>query len=255
MYSKPFIWTAADGYTQLYNPYPNSSANAYSINNSGQVAGGIGLNAYLWNTPTELEQYPMVEKLVAINDSGQAVGIYTTTTVNYVTSDSVFFDSNFQTYYNIGSLYPDIEHNATYVTDMNNYGVAVGTSHFTAFIWDSVNGMRDIGTLPGMTCFPQAINNLGQVVGYCNYEVDGHYDSHAFLWDEQNGMQDLGTFGGNSASAYDINDSGQIVGQYRSPSGYFHAFLLTPNSVPEPSVMISYLLGLMWIVRNIVRKK
>jgi len=86
-----------------------------------------------------------------------------------------------------------------------------------------------------------------------NLYVNRLYETHAFLWDEQNGMQDLGTFGGNSAKAYDINDSGQIVGQYRSPSGYFHAFLLTPTAVPEPSLMISYLLGLMWIVRNIIR--
>ncbi len=258
--STPFIWSETNGYTQLYMPNPNSRATVYSINNSGRVAGAIDSNAYIWNTPTELEQYPIVQKLVAVNDSGQTIGTYGTTTVNnYTTIDSFFFDSDFDpydfsTFCNIGSLYPGFINNFTSVTDMNNYGVAVGFSHFTAFIWDSVNGMRDIGTLPGMTCFPQAINNLGQVVGYCNYEVDGHYDSHAFLWDEQNGMQDLGTFGGNSAMACDINDLGQIVGEYRSPSGYFHAFLLTPNSVPEPSLILSYLLGLAWITKNIIRK-
>jgi len=55
--------------------------------------------------------------------------------------------------------------------------------------------------------------------------------------------------------ARDINDSGQIVGEYQTPSGYFHAFLLTPNSVPEPSLILSYLLGLMWITKSIIRRK
>jgi len=253
---KPFLWTTEGGYTQLYNPNPNSSVTVYSINNSGQVVGSINGCGYLWNTPTELERLGP-DYMSAINDSGQMVGYSTqgTPPLTPLTSISSFVDPIENKTYDMGSLNPDI--NITTVIDLNNYGIAVGSSSAGGlahgFIWDKVSGIRDIGTL-GLECFPQAINDLGQVVGYSNLYVNGLYETHAFLWDEQSGMQDLGTFGGNSAYAYDINDLGQIVGEYRSPSGYFHPFLLTPASVPEPSLMVSYLLGLMWIVRNIIRK-
>jgi len=254
----PFIWSEADGYTKLY---PNSHAYVYSINNLGQVAGAIDSKGYIWNSPTELKQYPYVQELFAVNDNGQTIGSYGTNTVNYSTCDSFFFDSNFDpydihTFCNIGTLPPKLERNFTDVVDMNNYGVVLGTSHFRPFIWDSVNGMREISIF-GEVCYPQAINNLGQVVGYCKVIINenGNYEYHAFIWDEQNGMQDLGAFGGNDAMAYDINDSGQIVGEYRSSSGYPHAFLLTPQTVPEPSLILSYLLGLMWITKSIIRRK
>jgi len=252
---KPFIWSNTDSYTSLYQP-GNNTYYVNSINNSGQVVGGIGGLGYIWNTPTELERLGP-DYMSAINNSGQMVGYSTQGNPPWIplTSISSFIDPVENKTYGIGSLNYDI--NITRVTDLNNYGIAVGYSGTDplahGFIWDQVNGIRDIGTL-GLECFPQAINDLGQVVGYSNLFVDGKKEMHAFLWDEINGMYDLGNFG-EEARAFDINNAGQIVGTYRTPSGYLHAFLLTPVSVPEPSLMISYLLGLMWIVKSIIRRK
>ena len=38
--------------------------------------------------------------------------------------------------------------------------------HQHAFIWDSANGMQDIGTLGGNTSYAVGINDSGEVVGY-----------------------------------------------------------------------------------------
>jgi uncharacterized membrane protein len=38
-----------------------------------------------------------------------------------------------------------------------------------AFIWTQATGIRDIGFVPGReNCFGNAINNRGQVVGFCD---------------------------------------------------------------------------------------
>jgi probable HAF family extracellular repeat protein len=100
---------------------------------------------------------------------------------------------------------------------MNNSGQVVGYSYNAsgrphAFLYDSLNGMQDLGTLGGSDDYSYAygINDFGQVVGY-SQNTNG--ESHAFLWDREHGMQDLGTLdGGRGSNAFDINNSGQVVG-------------------------------------------
>lgn len=67
-----------------------------------------------------------------------------------------------------------------------------------------------------------AINNNGQVVGYCTFS-DGR--ERAFLW-QNHTLVDLGTLPGRSTSrAYAINDYGQIVGECYQPGYYGQATL------------------------------
>jgi probable HAF family extracellular repeat protein len=76
-----------------------------------------------------------------------------------------------------------------------------------------------------------AINNLGQVVGYSGPKLDGA-TSRAFIWSEATGVSDLGTLGGAYAQAYAINDSGFITGNSQIAgtdlAGTVHAFLYQP---------------------------
>jgi probable HAF family extracellular repeat protein len=82
--------------------------------------------------------------------------------------------------------------------------------------------MQDLG----VSLFPLAINNVGQVVGE---GVGG-----ASLWTSTGGMQDLGDLPGqqNYSYATDINDAGQIIGNTFDETSGRHtgAFLWTSTA-------------------------
>jgi len=84
--------------------------------------------------------------------------------------------------------------------------------------------ITDLGVPPGFTdAVPTAINNHGQVVGWCHADSLTDDVSHAFLW-EDGRMLDLGTFGGTESLAEGINDSGEIAGSFVS-HGRPYAFI------------------------------
>ena len=127
---------------------------------------------------------------------------------------------------------------------INNNGIVVGASgandnHGHATYWK--NGIAyDIG-LGGISSAAYAINDSGVIVGGSNlFSRNGT----AFVY--QNGqMIDLlaGTIWHNG-EATAINDSGQIVGWATLPNGATHAFLATPNAVPEPGSLLTFGAGI-----------
>ncbi len=84
-----------------------------------------------------------------------------------------------------------------------------------AVLWDSINGITDLGTLGGRDSYANNINADGIVVGASTtgllYEND-RAEAHAFLWDSINGMTDLGTLSSNDSSAWAINNFDKVVG-------------------------------------------
>ena len=110
-------------------------------------------------------------------------------------------------------------------SDCNNSGF---TSH--AFLWQ-MGSMLDLGVLPEMCgCFALDINDLGQIVGYCETDLD----SAPFLWQDGK-MIDLYTlvppeFNLLLGSAFAINNAGQILvngGNY--DTGDFSLMIFTPG--------------------------
>jgi probable HAF family extracellular repeat protein len=176
--------------------YPWGYSSASDINNSDQVIGSDGGQAFLYDASTNGTKYlgtlpgHNTSSASDINDSGQVVGTSAT---------------------------------------LGNDGYSYQNQH--AFLYDSANEMKDLGTLPGYTdSRATAMNNSGQVVGYSYTPNEQNY--HAFLY-EDGEMKDLGTLGGNRSYAYDINNSGQVVGYSYTASGQSHAFLYEDGEMKD----------------------
>jgi probable HAF family extracellular repeat protein len=116
------------------------------------------------------------------------------------------------------------------------------------FFYDSQAG----AWLPPIFCpgaeetYFNALNNLGQVVGYSHRQTDS---GRAFLW-EAGGWIDLTDVTSlpkaiTIVNAYDINDSGQILACcYIMTSGQPVPYLGVLTPVPEPSSILSLIFGL-----------
>jgi probable HAF family extracellular repeat protein len=108
---------------------------------------------------------------------------------------------------------------------INNTGVVAGyywdstTGYYHAYRW-SKGVMTLLAPLAGThDSMATGINNLGQIVGYVDYNI-------ACLW-EANAVTPtpLGTLGGELSWAYGINDLSQVVGGAKLSNGQQHAFL------------------------------
>ena len=103
----------------------------------------------------------------------------------------------------------------SYAADINDLGQVVGYSidPARAFIWESGQGMTDLGSPPDS--FARAVNNHGQVVGEMRQETGiGLPIWQSFQWERDTGLVDLRDLPGNPPliNVTDINDAGDILG-------------------------------------------
>jgi probable HAF family extracellular repeat protein len=86
----------------------------------------------------------------------------------------------------------------------------------------------DLGVLPSrFASFGNALNDLGQVVGYCTDGSPGQNQKLAFLYSGFNAggqLINIGTLGGISSAAYGLNSLGQVVGTAQLANGTPHVF-------------------------------
>ncbi|BDA71845.1 hypothetical protein CAL7716_060110 [Calothrix sp. PCC 7716] len=135
---------------------------------------------------------------------------------------------------NIGELDKDFSGNNSYIYafDINNKnqvaGVYSANEGQRAFIWDSVKGLRNLGTLPtsvgGAYSTGTNINDLGQVIGFSGDNLK----LRTFVWEESTGIRDLGIPGSENfdpISGNDINNLGQVVGDITSANNVTRGFI------------------------------
>jgi len=173
-----FLWTSALGFQDL-GTFGGQVSAANAINSSGQVVGsadGIGnySTAFLWTSATGLQSLGTEpgdygSQANAINDSGVVAGSSGT--------GAAWHGFRWDLAHGMQDL-GTLGGTFTFAYGINNAGQIVGSSMPTgnigpahAFIWDSVNGIRDLNNLiaPGTgwdLTQANAINASGQIAGY-----------------------------------------------------------------------------------------
>jgi hypothetical protein len=251
-------------------------ANAYAINDSGQVAGRSGVSnneACSWSG-TVAQDLGVQGEGTSINNSGQIVG-------NYSNGGAWLYSGG--TLQTISpSLGPGwsingaaaINSGGQILLNANNVGSFSGVYVLTNGTAEALNvggpgcAMNDVGEfagydngtqkafsgnifgptvseLPTLPGYPYgkalALNNGGLAVGDYSDPAYGFLPTNAALWDNGQ-IYDLNTLiqdpGWRLAKATGINNSGQICGYGINSSGQEEAFLLTP--VPEPSTLVLF---------------
>ena len=215
---------------------------AHGINNGGQVVGESNSHAFLWDQIGGTQDLGVLSGRITsiaydINEAGQVVGWS-----GGNSPDRAILWDPVEGIQNLGTLWaPVYGDGQSFAYGINNDGQVVGQvqwgggpSNCTAFLWDSVEGMRQID---GSLAYD--INEGGQVVGVY---ITGQGTHRAMgPYGPLNDQLDASGAGWILEYAYDINDTGQIVGSGWGPDGY-HGYLLTV--IPEPSTFIIWpLLG------------
>jgi probable HAF family extracellular repeat protein len=220
------------------------------INDAGQVVGtsrtadGVVGHGFLWDDVNgmmdlaelldESSQWGGINSAIEINNNGQILGRFPLGGPIGVGdpiggTDSYFIWDNETGFIELLAFKGlGIKHIGDTIRAMNDNMQVVGTTlaqgpsdppdislDWHALLWDSINGVTDLGTLGGSDSSAYNINESGIVVGASTtgilYENDRD-EVHAFLWDSDNGMVDLGTLSNNDSSAWAINNFDKVIG-------------------------------------------
>jgi MYXO-CTERM domain-containing protein len=248
------------------------SSYAFGINNSGQVVGQTELtlgccsrtHATIWNegAGSELKTLGGTNTYAYdINDSGQVAG-YSYDLGGSSHTDAIRWEDGKQVYltalggsstaYGInssgqvagwsdsGATVWSASGQASYIggdgsaVDINDAGQVAGNLNGQPTLWNGATSSA-LGTLGGNYGMTEAINNLGQIVGFSLAGAGGH---HAVLWNDTAPI-DLGTLGGINSYAHGINDLGQVVGEsYTAHDIPAHAFLWVAGDMVDLNDML-----------------
>ena len=245
-----FKWQ--DGVVHKLDALPGfNSSFTYSVNDSGQVAGGSengidpltgspALEAILWGKDGSLTDLGTLggyeSSTNAVNSRGQVAGEamntipdpYTSNFFNFLltgaTQVHAFRWTKSQGMQDLGTLPGGNDSAAASINERGQIAgwsftnttvnSTTGTPTNDPFLWDD-GKMIDLGTLGGTSGRVGSLNNRGQVAG--NSNLAGDQSCHPFLWDKTGGMKDLGTLGGDSGLAFFVSDAGEVVGKTNLP--------------------------------------
>jgi probable HAF family extracellular repeat protein len=208
----------------------------WAINDSGQVAGsaataGRAQHAFLYSggVMTDLGTLGATSSEgLAVNDSGQVVG------------DSSTTDGAFHAFLYSAGVMSDLGTlGGTYsmAVGINAWGQAVGWANtsgdatFHAVLYSS-GAVTDLGALDGVCSAANGINDAGQVVGSYSSTLD-FSSTRPFVYSagvmlDLNDLLDASGVGYAVLTADSISNNGTIAATGTTPSGEYHALLLTP---------------------------
>jgi probable HAF family extracellular repeat protein len=244
--ARAFLWDKQEGMQDLGTLPGGTNAQAYYINERGQVAGDsytssapgacagydgypLTTNSFLWERGKGMKSLGSLggtcSAATALNNQGQVVG-----------ESTVTGDLAFHAYLWDGSMH-DLGGGSGAAYAINDRGEAVGVvgtpTGNQALLWRHVGNVTYLGNLGG-DCYTlaYAINATEQIGGGsvpCN---EGNDSMRAFLW-EDGSMFDLNALIPPDSALYlqfvqNINDRGEIAGTGVDVSGNSHAFLLIP---------------------------
>ena len=216
-----FIWDSINGMQDLDPDTRFNNLTARKINNSGQVVGTGSQpqntekrQGFVWDRINGM-QYWNARSISGINDAGQIVGDLPNNRAALWNSPNDVRD--------FGLLKTGFVKKGRFsrANRINNAAQVIGYAEscekwpcgLHAFLWDSKNGMRDLGTLGGKFSWASGINDLGQVVGISYIRSGDREEKPAFLWEKGKGMRNLGTLNGKNSNAIAINNAGTVVGR------------------------------------------
>ncbi|SLM29518.1 exported hypothetical protein [Desulfamplus magnetovallimortis] len=258
-----FLMVAGTAFAQTYELQfiqPDTgyeSTRAYGINNSGKVVGRMDdssgkIQAFVWDGTT-LNRLPPISDATKsstwhINDEGLVSGYSTDADNN---KHAIIWDSE------TGSLVDIHDGNVTGDSSsaygMDDSGRVVGMADipetslgyvFHAFLYDTVSGFQDLGTLNNSGAYGNgysiaySINNYGDVVGIAH---DSSWNYRPFIYSSTDGMVALEINTSLSSGewyATVINDSCLIGGHVISATNKSLPYIWSGSTaVPAPVIM------------------
>lgn len=249
---RPYLWQ--DGQmVPLQVPGSASFAEAWALNNNGQVAGYCQTNYSFypctWDSGGAHTFGTTPSRLNGLADNGTAVG--QTLGGN---PTRAFVVQNGTT-----ALLPSLGGSDSAAYAVNETGMIAGYSATAdgkahACLWqDGVP--HDLGVPVSKTSVALDVNESGAVVGYCGPALGTVAANAAFIWLDgvPYSLNDLipADSGWGITIPRGINDEGQIVGT-GAHNGKAAAFILTPE-VPEPAGISALLMGMLAI--GVFRRK
>jgi probable HAF family extracellular repeat protein len=222
---------------------------AFSINNSGQVAGFaetadgrsqafVYISGTLFNLGTLGGAHSYASR---ISDSGFVIGRANNASGNNRAFVTILNGSMFD----ISSLDSRLGGSFSVALGVNGLGQVVGYFHTSdehmasqnrVFVY-SDHQVTDLGTFGGADGIVTAINDSGQMAGSYGTEPKADYSERtAFLYSGGK-VINLGTLGGKVTVATDLNNTGQVVGYSQTRRGDYHACIYSGGALTDLGVL------------------
>jgi probable HAF family extracellular repeat protein len=244
----------ADAQTPLYTvtdlgTFGGTRSAAFSINNSGQVAGFAETTdgrsqAFVYTDRTLLNLGTLGGSdsyAYRISDSGFVIG----RAKNAGGKNRAFVTILNNSMFDISSLDSRLGGSFSAALGVNGSGQVVGYFHTAnqhmasrnrVFLYGE-HRVTDLGTFGGADGIVTAINDSGQMVGSYGTEPEADYAERlAFLYTGGR-VINLGTLGGKVTTAADLNNASQVVGYSQTRRGEYHAFIYSAGALTDLGVL------------------